>query len=139
MIKKRFGLFLGTYFHEVASGGRVTLPSRFKVEITQGQIVMIQAEEGSILCFDTEQFVKNTQKFMQDSMLDTSSRNPRRSVFNNAITVDVDNNGRFVIPENLRKFAGLGDKMVLAGLGDAFEIWSVEKFNATSAQKTGQV
>ncbi len=139
MAKKKLGLFLGTYFHEVASGGRVTLPSRFKVEITQGQVVMIQAAEGSILCFDTEQFVRNTQKYLSESTLENDARLPRRSIFNNALTVDVDANGRFVIPDNLRKYAGIKEKVVLAGLGDAFEIWDEQKFNSNSAQVKGQL
>lgn len=138
MVKKRFGLFLGTYFHDVAIGARITLPSRFKIELTQNQIVMIQAPEGSILCFDTEQFVKNTQKYMQESNLEPQARSPRRELFNQAVTIDVDSHGRFVIPETLRKFAGVEKKAVLAGLGDAFEIWSEQKFQQNSAQKLGR-
>ena len=137
--KNKIGLFLGTYYHEVAMGSRVTLPSRFKVELTQNQVVMIQADEGSILCFDAEQFVKNTQKYMQEPTLESDARLFRRNVFNNAVAVDVDEAGRFVIPEAMRKSAGINTKVVLAGMGDAFELWSQERYQQVSAHKPGQL
>lgn len=136
--RQKIGLFLGTYTHEITEGSRVSLPSRFRTELSENQIVLIQAPEGCLLGFDGKDFIKNTQKVMEQSLFEPNARNPRRELFNNAVTVEVDRLGRFVIPENLRKWAEIGQKVVIGGLGDAFEIWSLEKYRQYPAQKLGQ-
>ena len=76
---------------------------------------------------------------MQESTLESDARLFRRNVFNNAVAVDVDEAGRFVIPEAMRKSAGINTKVVLAGMGDAFELWSQERYQQVSAHKPGQL
>jgi MraZ protein len=138
MTKQRLGLFLGTFTHDLFNNSRITLPSRFRVELPGNQIVIVQAEEGSLLCLSGESFLKNSQAYLEAPMFEKTARQPRRNVFQNAVTVEIDKVGRFVIPETLRNWAGIKDKAVLVGLGDAFEIWGEDKFNLVSAQNKGQ-
>ena len=56
------------------------------------------------------------------------SRLLRRLLFSGAADVEVDRQGRILIPQNLREYAGLGEQVVLAGMDTFFEVWSSERW-----------
>jgi MraZ protein len=51
-----------------------------------------------------------------------------------AMDVEVDKQGRVILPEYLRQFAGLKKEVVLAGLYSRIEIWDSEKWNTYKGQ-----
>lgn len=137
MAKTRFGLFLGTYVHEVTAGGRVALPSRFRAELSENQIVLVKSRKGCLMGFDLKDFTKTSQKVLEASVFEESGSN-LREIFYDASPIELDRLGRFVLPEGLKRWSEIGEKVVLAGIGDAFEIWGVEKFPNKSALNLGQ-
>jgi MraZ protein len=135
--KNKLGLFLGTFVHEVAEGQRISLPSRFRVELSENQIVLAKSPEGSLLGFDGKDFLKNSQKILEQSIFEPNAAEPRRRIFTSSVAVDIDDHGRFVIPEELRQWAGIKTNVVLAGLGDSFEVWAMERYPQRLALKRG--
>jgi MraZ protein len=53
-----------------------------------------------------------------------------RFTFSGASEIEIDSNGRILVPEFLREFAGLGDQIVLTGVHDKVEIWNEKKWAA---------
>jgi MraZ protein len=60
---------------------------------------------------------------MSFSLLEGENLERRRFIFSSTSYVEVDEQGRFVIPKNLLDYAKLDKKAVIIGVGDHFEIW----------------
>ena len=64
---------------------------------------------------------------------DRRTRTLQRMLLGHATELEMDNNGRILIPPRLREFAGLDKRVVLAGLGNKFEIWNEEAWERNCA------
>ena len=58
-----------------------------------------------------------------------------RPLFANASKCELDSQGRIVIPQKLRKYAGLEKDAVIIGVNDRAEIWSAETWNAREEEE----
>jgi len=84
----------------------------------------------------------------ESSMLQADNRGFNRYLFGGAVEVEVDAAGRMLLPEYIKKRAGLANKVVFIGVGDRAELWDetlwdeyrgeVEKRADTLAEKLGQ-
>lgn len=80
--------------------------------------------EGCIWGFSVEDWQKEAEKQLLISATEKEARDLRRYLFSAAEEVDLDSQGRFVIPKPLLKYAKLEGEVVLVGTGDHFEIWN---------------
>ena len=66
-------------------------------------------------------------------MAQPAARNLRRLLFGSAADVEIDKQGRILLPANLREYAGITGEAVVAGLDTFIEIWSNERWAAVIA------
>lgn len=79
--------------------------------------------------YDKEDWEKRAQNLFQNSLLDRDNLEKQRFVFSSITYLEIDDQGRFVIPKNLLQYAGLSEKaVVVVGVGDHFEIWDAVKW-----------
>lgn len=78
--------------------------------------------------FDKQDWEDRANELLQVSLLEQENLDKRRFVFSSASSLEIDEQGRFVIPKNLLEFAGLSKKVVIIGVGDHFEFWDEEKW-----------
>ena len=123
-------MFLGEYKTSFTGQGRVVLPKKFRSELGSGKTVILsRGFEGCIWGFDTKAWEKEAEKQLEISSADQEARNLRRYLFSAAESVDLDDQGRFVIPKVLLEYAGLtreekgNDGVIMIGAGDHFEVW----------------
>jgi MraZ protein len=64
------------------------------------------------------------------SSTNPTARQLRRLIFSTAQQVDIDNNGRILIPKYLREVANLSKEAIVVGVGEAVEIWSPEAWDS---------
>ena len=69
------------------------------------------------------------EKINQASFTNKKVRTFQRLMFSKAVAVTVDKSGRILIPDYLRKIAGLLKQLVFVGVSDRIEIWDQEKWN----------
>ena len=74
------------------------------------------------------------QKLASLPLINEEARQFARFFLSGAQYVTVDKQGRILMPQDLREFAGLEKDVVLAGTGGRIEIWSLEKWDANSSQ-----
>ena len=74
------------------------------------------------------------EKLDQSPATDAEARVFRRLYFAQTETVDLDGNGRILIPERLLEFAGLKHEVVLIGVRDHLELWDAERWQQYMAQ-----
>ena len=126
-------MFLGTYEYRIDEKGRTSLPPRFRDDLRQG-MVMTQGLEKCITVYSLGEWENVSDKMAAQSANRSKARRIGRFTFANAFMADLDAQGRVAIPTPLRRYAGIDDVAVVAGVNSYFEIWSKENWEAESAQ-----
>jgi MraZ protein len=115
-------MFLGQYHHSIDNKGRLTIPSKFRDELKDGAYLMIGFDQNLML-FPHDAFEKMTKQTSAISYTAPTGRGLMRQLFTTAEFVELDNNGRILIPQFLREVIGLKIEAILAGVGNLVEIW----------------
>lgn len=120
-------MFLGEFEHTIDDKGRVAVPARFREELSEG-LVLTRGFERCLQVFPRHTWQTLAQRISSLSLGNEEARNLRRLLFSGAAEVEVDRQGRILIPQNLREYAGLAEQVVIAGLDTYFEMWSRERW-----------
>ena len=120
-------VFLGEYEHSLDDKGRLAVPARFRDELGEG-VVITRGFDRCLMGFPRSVWEALAQQVSSLSLGQGEARNLRRLLFSGAADVMLDRQGRILIPQNLREYAGLGEQVVVAGLNTHFEIWSSERW-----------
>jgi MraZ protein len=119
-------MFLGQYRHSIDSKGRLTIPSRFRELLLAEGAFVSQGFERYLMVRTVPAFEELSKKVEALSQTVPNSRLLKRLIFSTAEKVEVDRAGRILIPEFLRKSAGLQNETIIVGAWDYFEIWAPE-------------
>lgn len=122
-------MFLGQYTYTVDSKGRITIPVRFRAALSSGAYVT-QGYERNLMVYTTESFDGLARKASALSATNPEVRAVRRMIFGGATEVALDSNGRILIPEFLRQYAGLDGECTVVGVGEYFEIWQARAWES---------
>ncbi|MFZ6027109.1 MAG: division/cell wall cluster transcriptional repressor MraZ [Chloroflexota bacterium] len=120
-------MFLGQYRHSLDSKNRLTIPSRYREMLAEGAYVT-RGFDGNLIVYTAATFHTITRQASETSVTDQAARQLKRLLFSNADFIETDRAGRILIPDFLRESAGLENEVVLAGMGDHFEIWAPERW-----------
>lgn len=126
-------MFLGTFSPSLASTGQVALPSKLRNSLGSDRAILTTGFDKCLNGFSIEDWNKISQLELTKPLSEADGRKVRHQMFAGAIEVDLDDQGRFVIPENLRNFAGIKDELVFVGAGDHFEIWDKDEWLSYSS------
>ena len=113
----------GSFEHSMDGRGRVAVPAVFRRELVEGGVLR-PAREGCIELYTQLGFEAETERRLGESGTQRlGDRRRRRAFLPDAQYVDLDQQGRIVIPQGMREGAGLDGRVTLVGLGDYIEIW----------------
>jgi len=118
-------MFLGQFEHTIDEKGRMTIPARFR-ELLEGGAYVTQGFDSNLIVLPTDAFQQIYQRVNQLSMTDPTTRQLKRLIFSYATRLEFDKAGRILLPQFLRETASLDGAAVVVGVGDYFEIWSVQ-------------
>lgn len=127
-------MFLGTFEPKLLANGQVSLPSKIRGALGQDRAIITTGFDKCIYGFSVEDWQRITDEELQKPLSTVEGRQVRQRMFAAALEVDFDSQGRFVIPENLKKFAGISETLIIIGAGDHFEIWDRQEWSQYSAQ-----
>ena len=116
-------MFLGTYEIKFTGVGRVILPKKLRSEIVGNGIILSRGFEKCIWGFSKKDFEREAKKALEVSATEEQARKMRRYLFSGSEPVELDKQGRFIIPAALLDFARVVREIVIIGAGDHFEIW----------------
>ena len=116
-------MFLGEYEHNIDDKGRLAVPARFREALGEG-VVVTRGFDRCLMGFPRSMWEQLSQQVSGLSLGQSDARNIRRLLFSGAADVQLDRQGRILIPVNLREYAGLGEQIIVVGLNTHFEIWS---------------
>ena len=123
--------YLGTFFYTLDAKGRLFIPARFRENIGD-EFVLFKSQDKCISIYDNANFEKLVD---QVKMLSRTQRERemQRRFFAAAVTVTMDKQGRFTVPQDFIDHAGLGTEVVITGEANRLEIWSKEAHEAREA------
>ena len=128
-------MFRGTFEGRVDAQNRIVVPLKFRPEL-QGGFVLARGWDQNIDAFplrEWERVVSESEKF---SDLDDNARVYKRLIVGSGQDVELDRQGRSVLPNFLRNFADITDNVVIVGRIRYFEVWSAERWQAMEAKGT---
>ena len=116
-------MFLGEYTHTVDDKGRVTIPARFRADLATG-VVVTRGLDRNLTIYPLEEWRDLADKIMSKPMTDPSVRSFRRRLFAGAVDLELDRQGRILLPPYLREFADIDGEVVVVGNYNNIEIWN---------------
>jgi MraZ protein len=122
-------MFYGEYNHGIDNKGRLILPSRFRdVSKEQGieKFFVTRGLDRCIFMFSDAQWRAEELKFKNLSFTKQEARNFNRLFFSGAVEVVPDKQGRFVVPQYLKDYAGIKKDAIVIGVSNRIEIWQTQ-------------
>ena len=122
----------GTYEHSIDAKSRLFIPAKLREELGT-TFYLTMGIDACLAVYPQESWNVFTEKF---ASLPMSQSRVMRPLFANAVKCEPDTQGRIVLPQRLRKYAGLEKDAVIIGVHNRAEIWSAEKWNETEEEMT---
>lgn len=120
-------MFIGEYHHNIDDKGRLAIPVKFRGDLAHGAVVT-RGLDASLFLLPLEEWGKLAGKLSNLPLGQSNSRAFARLMLAGAMDVNLDKQGRFVIPDYLREYAGLDKKIVVVGVSTRLELWDFEKW-----------
>ena len=128
-------MFMGEYNHTVDPKGRLIVPSKFREQLGS-EFVVTKGLDGCLFVYPAEEWHNIEDKFRNISMTSKDARKFSRFFFAGAAAVELDKQGRILLPPVLREYANLEGEAHIIGMDTNLEIWNTELWNEENAQYT---
>jgi len=118
-------MLIGEYTHSLDEKNRIALPSKFRKELSK-TVVMTRGFDSCLFVYPLNEWKKLSSNVGEHALSNADKRGLSRFLFAGAQEGEIDKNGRILIPDFLRQFAGLSERVVCAGVYDRVEMWDEE-------------
>ena len=120
-------MLIGEYRNKLVAGNRIAFPKKFREEIGS-KIVVAQGYEGCLVAVSLKQWEGLIVDAANGPFVSEPVRDTTRFLLGSAVEVELDDQGRFVLPQNLREYASIGGEVCFLGLGRWVEIWDKKRW-----------
>ena len=121
-------MFMGEYNHIIDAKGRLIIPARFR-ELLGEEFILTKGLDGCLSIYPMDAWEAFETKLRALPLTNKNARTFTRFFVAGATNCELDRQGRILVPQTLRGFAGLEKEVVLTGNLDRIEIWSKEKWS----------
>ena len=115
-------MFMGEYSHTIDAKGRIIVPAKFR-ESLGDNFVVTKGLDNCLFVYTSEDWRKFEEKLRTLPLTNKDARKFTRFFLAGAAEMEIDKQGRILIPSVLREFAALEKDVVLVGVGSRIEIW----------------
>ena len=116
-------LLIGEYEHSLDAKGRLIMPAKLRSDMGD-RFIVTKGLDGCLFAFSQKEWLNFETKLKELPLSDKNARNFVRFFLAGATECETDKQGRFLIPNNLRKAASLEKEAVVIGVGTRLEIWN---------------
>ncbi|MBU3978602.1 division/cell wall cluster transcriptional repressor MraZ, partial [Patescibacteria group bacterium] len=120
-------MLIGQYGGKISEKHQAALPKKFRDELGD-KLIITKGFENCLIVVSEENWKTLLEGTEGKPFTNKNTRELQRFLLGNATYVELDDKGRFVIPEFLRKFAGIKNDIIFAGIQRFVEIWDKEKW-----------
>ena len=116
-------MLMGEYEHSIDAKGRISMPAKLRKDMGDA-FILTKGLDGCLFAFSSEEWLNFETKLKSLPLSDKNARNFVRFFLAGATECEIDKQGRFLIPSNLRQAANLEKDAVIIGVGTRLEIWN---------------
>jgi protein mraZ len=116
---------MGEYSHSLDTKGRLIMPAKLRQDIGD-KFILTKGLDGCLFAFSQTEWNNFEEKLKGLPLSDKNARNFVRFFLSGATECEIDKQGRFLIPTNLRISANLEKDAIIIGVGTRIEIWNKE-------------
>lgn len=120
-------MFIGEYQHGVDAKNRIIIPAKFRGELGNS-FILTKGLDGCLYAYPTKEWNKLEEKLKSLPLTSKDARAFIRFFFSGASEIELDKQGRGLIPQNLIEYASIKKDIVSIGVLSRVEIWSMEKW-----------
>lgn len=116
-------MFIGEYQHATDDKGRIAVPAKFRASLGERAIVT-RGLDRCLFLFSSADWEKLAEKLIALPLAQADARAFSRLMLAGAMEVELDSQGRILLPDYLRAYAEIGKQAIVAGLYNRIEIWN---------------
>ena len=127
-------MFIGEYEHSVDAKGRVIMPAKLREDIGE-KFIVTKGLDGCLFAYSKTEWSNFEEKLKSLPLTNKNARDFVRFFLSGAVECEIDKQGRFLIPNNLREYAKLEKEINIIGVGTRIEIWNRESWKQYSSSE----
>ena len=131
--------FTGTFDHNLDAKNRLTIPSKFRGDLSKG-VFLSRAMEHCISLYPTATYTEMADAALAQvrNPLSQQGRELRRILYGNALETELDSAGRVMLTPKFLEHAGIDREVVITGVGDCLELWDRSAWEAYETDLTSR-
>ncbi len=120
-------MYIGYHEHSLDKKHRIFIPAKFRSK--KNEFIVSRGFERCLYLFDNEKWLRVLEKFDAISWSDKAAQRAfKRVILSGAVKVEVDSQGRMLLPSHLLSYSGIKNAAAVIGMGDRIEIWDKKKW-----------
>ena len=120
-------MLIGEYLHNIDAKKRLAVPAKLRKEIGE-KAILTRGLNNCLVLYPATQWAKVSERLEQLSTGQADARSFLRLQFSGAVEVELDQLGRILVPDYLKEYAGLAQKVTIVGVQNRLEIWDTESW-----------
>ncbi len=126
-------MFRGQFEHAVDGKGRLSVPAKFRQVLGDERTLVLTCWNSHLAASPLSVWRGLEERIRRNPSFKGETRDFLRFVYSSAEDVEIDSQGRVLIPQSLRQRAGIVKDVVLIGVMDEIEIWDKARWAAKLA------
>lgn len=134
-------MFIGEYHHALDNKGRVQIPVKFRTDLLRGAVVT-RGLDSCLFVYPKKEWAILADKLAKLPISKANTRAFARLMLAGAMELEIDRQGRALLPEYLRQYASLKKMVVVAGLYNRLEMWDKtvwERYRSGTEKQSGDI
>ena len=134
-------MFIGEYHHALDDKGRVQIPVKYRSELQKGAVVT-RGLDSCLFVYTKKEWLVLAEKLARLPISKANTRAFSRLMLAGAMELEMDRQGRVILPEYLRQYAGLKKTIVIAGLYNRLELWDKDfwkRYRSGTEKQSGDI
>lgn len=120
-------MLIGEYTSKIGEKKRVAIPKKIREELGNN-LILTRGYEDCLILVNKDLLGNIAKDVINGTFIDKSIRETSRFLIGSAFEIEVDGQGRVVIPSSLFEHAKLGNEVVFVGLFNWVEVWDIKKW-----------
>ncbi len=120
-------MLIGEYSQAVGDKNRIAIPKKLRIQL-EGEIILTRGYDFSLIMIDQRRWKLFIEEINTKPLLTLTNREIKRYLLGGSFNIEPDNQGRFVLPEQLKQFSGIIENVIFLGVGEWIEIWDKDKW-----------
>jgi len=121
-------MLIGEFEVKLTDKNRIAIPKKIRNEL-KDDLILSRGYEGCLILLDKSRWLDLEKLIDKGTVLTMSTRDTKRFILGGAHELELDMQGRFVLPLNLKDYAQINNEIVFVAIKDWVEVWALDIWN----------